>query len=88
MSMEKMLTVQRLAKEHYALEHVELLQFNAIDNGMREMFPLPDFAAKAIDIIGEWNKHINNHTCHASAVQRQYDYVLRMTFEQKALESF
>ena len=88
MSMEKMLTVQRLAKEHYALEHVKLLQFNAIDNGVWEMFPLPDFAAKAIDIMSKWNEHINNHACHASAVQRQYDYVLHMTFEQKARESF
>ena len=79
MSFEEKITVQRLAKEYYALEHVKLLQSSAIDNGMWVMFPLPEFAAKAIDIISEWNEDVNNLTRHASAVQRQYDYVSPMT---------
>ena len=44
-------------------------------------------AAKAIDIISEWNEDVNNLTHHASAVQRQYDYVSPMTPKQKAVVS-
>ena len=50
--------------------------------------PLPEFATKAIDIISKWNEDVNNHTCHASAVQRQYDNVSPMTPEQKEVVSF
>ena len=39
MSFEEKITVQRLAKEHYALERVKLVQSNTIDNEMWEMFP-------------------------------------------------
>ena len=88
MSFEEKITVQRLAKEYYALEHVKLLQSSAIDNGMWVMFPLPEFAAKVIDIISEWNEDVNNLTRHASAVQQQYDYVSHMTPKQKAVVSF
>ena len=88
MSFEEKITVWRLAKEHYALECVKLLQSNAIDNGMWVMFPLPEFTAKAIDIISKWNEDVNNLTHHASAVQRKYDYVSPMTPKQKAIVSF
>jgi hypothetical protein len=88
MSYDEKITVQRLAKEHYALERLKRLQSNTIDNEMWEMFPLPEFADKAIDIISEWNEDVNNLTRHASAVQRQYDYVSPMTPEQKAIVSF
>ena len=89
MSFEEKITVQRLAKEHYALERVKLLQSNAIDNEMWVMFSLPEFTAKAIDIISKYNEDAkNNLTCHASAVQRQYDYVSPMTPKQKAVVSF
>ena len=89
MLFEEKITVQRLAKELYALERVKLLQPSAIDNGMWVMFPLSEFAAKAIDIISEWNEDVNNLTCHAFAVQGQYDYVSTTTpKKQKAVVSF
>ena len=51
-------------------------------------FSLPEFAAKAIDIISKWNEDVNNLTRHASAMQQQYDYLSPMTPQQKAIVSF